>query len=87
MAWLLEALLFLVPFLGYLAWRRLNPGVEPGPRLLLAAAAGVALALGSLVWFGQSRSLEAGIYVPPHMQDGHMVPGHTEPARPSSAPR
>ncbi len=85
MGWLAEALLFLVPFLAYAAWRRLNPGIEPGPRLLLAAAAGVVLALAALLWFGLSRSLEAGIYVPPHLQDGHMVPGHTEPARPSAA--
>ena len=80
-----EVLLFLIPFLAYMAWRRLNPGVEPGPRLLLAAAVGVVLVLASLLWFGFSRSLEAGIYVPPHLQDGVMVPGHTE--RPSAALR
>ena len=80
MAWLAEALLFLLPLLAYLGWRWLNPGVEPGPRLLLAAAAGVVLVLASLLWFGLSRSLEAGVYVPPHVQDGVMVPGHTEPA-------
>ena len=79
MAWLLEALLFLVPLLGYLAWRRLNPGVEPGARLVLAAAAGVALALAGLFWFGLSRSLERGAYVPPHMEGSRLVPGHVEP--------
>ncbi len=85
MAWLLEALLFLLPLLGYLFWRRANPGVEPGLRLVLAAAAGVVLVLGSLLWFGLSRSLDAGVYVPPHVQDGVVVPGHTEPVRPSPA--
>ncbi len=78
MAWLLEALLFLVPLLGYLAWRRMNPGVEPGARLVLAAAAGVVLALAGLFWFGLSRSLEGGVYVPPHMENGQLIPGHTE---------
>ena len=81
MPWLAEALLFALPFLAYGLWRRLNPGIEPGPRLLLAAALGVACGLGGLWWFGLSRSLEAGRYVPPHMQDGRMVPGHTEPTR------
>ncbi len=78
MAWLAEAVLFLLPLLAFATWRRLNPGVEPGRGLLLAAAAGVVLALAALLWFGFSRSLEAGVYVPPHLEDGRMVPGHTE---------
>lgn len=87
MAWLLETLLFALPCLAYVLWRRANPGVEPGARLVLAVALGVLLGLAGLLWFGLSRSLEAGIYVPPHMQDGRLVPGHTEPpAAPPAGP-
>ncbi len=81
MPWLAELALFLTPFALFALWRRLNPGHEPGVPLLLAAALGVALLLGSVAWFGLGRSLEAGRYVAPHFEAGRLVPGHTEPLR------
>jgi hypothetical protein len=36
----------------------------------------------ALLWFGLSRSLDQGVYVPPHFENGRLVPGHTEPTRP-----
>lgn len=79
MAFLAELLLFLLPFALYALWLRLHPGEEPGLRLLLAGAVGVLLVIASLLWFGLSRSLERGAYVPPHVENGRLVPGHAEP--------
>jgi predicted benzoate:H+ symporter BenE len=82
MAILAEALLFLLPFALYLLWRRLHPGQEPGLRLLVGGAVAVAAGILALLWFGLSRSLDQGVYVPPHFENGRLVPGHTEPTRP-----
>jgi hypothetical protein len=80
MAWLAELLLFLLPFAIYALWRRLNPGIEPGPRLLIAGALGLVFALAAALWYGFSRSMDASErYVPPHFENGHLVPGHAEP--------
>jgi peptidoglycan/LPS O-acetylase OafA/YrhL len=80
MAWLAELFLFLLPFFIYALWRRLNPGIEPGPRLLIAFAAGLIFALAAALWYGFSRSMDASDrYVPPRFEDGRLVPGHAEP--------
>ena len=41
--------------------------------LILAALALVAMSVD----FGEPRN---GLYVPPHLEDGHVVPGHVAPA-------
>ena len=60
MPYLVEFLLFLLPFAAYGLWRRMNPRTEPSAILLVLAAIGVVLMLGGAFWFGVSRSLPAG---------------------------
>ena len=82
MPYLIELLLFLLPFGIFLLWRRANPDAEPATATLLAAAAGLALALIGAVWFGQSRSIDRNsVYVPAQIQGDRIEPGHTEPRR------
>lgn len=77
-----EVLLFLLPIGIFVLWRRLNPGIEPGPRLTLALLAGVGLALLMALWWGFSRSMDRDSrYVAPRFEDGRLVPGHAEPRR------
>ncbi len=78
MLYFLEAVLFLLPLAAFLLWRRANPGAQPGWPFVLAAALAALLGLGSLAWFGLSHSLAPGRYVAPHMEDGRLVPGHTQ---------
>lgn len=50
------------------AWRRL-----PWPWLVLAGAALAAAVLFAFVQFGNRRN---GVYIPPQVENGHIVPGH-----------
>lgn len=80
MPYLLETLLFLMPFAAYGLWRRLHPGTEPATVVLLLAALGVLLMIGGALWYGASRSLAPGeTYVPAHIEDGRIAPGHAAP--------
>ncbi len=83
MPYLLEFVLFLLPFAAYAVWRRFNPQVEPEPRLVLLAMLGIGLGLVAAVWYGLSVSMEPGtVYVPAEMgEDGQIRPGRAEPRR------
>ena len=81
---LIELLLFCLPFLAFLLWRRLGPAVERvDPRLLPLALAGLVLALAGAAWFALSRDLRRGeVYVPAELApDGTVRPGHWEQGR------
>ena len=54
-------------------WRAL-----PWTWLLIAGAVLVIVVLVVVVQFGGVRE---GSYVPPHLENGEVVPGHVEPAR------
>jgi hypothetical protein len=70
-----EAALFLAPFLLYGAWRL--AALWARPSVVWGAAAAVALLLVVTVWLGLARRLDRGeTYVPAHLQDGRIVPGH-----------
>ena len=77
MRWM-ELALFLSPFALYAAWRLAVARAQPA--LLWGVAALVAcLAIGT-VWFGLVRRLSPGEqYVPAHLEDGRIVPGHGVP--------
>jgi Family of unknown function (DUF6111) len=80
MAYLVEILLFLAPFAAFALWRRLNPGAEPSPGVVWLALAGLGLALAGAVWYGLEVSMGPGtVYVPARVEDGRLIPGHTEP--------
>ncbi len=81
----------LLPVLGYLAWNWLQlrrtmaghraeppPGFADTPWMILLGA-GVSLllvTLFALVLFGDGSS-PGSTYVPPHMEDGKLIPGQT----------
>lgn len=81
MPYLIEIILFVLPFGAYALWRRLNPGIEPGSRFMLAAVAGVVLMFAFAVWFGLSVSMRPHeVYVPAQLgPDGRVVPGQPGP--------
>ena len=83
MPYLVEFLLFLLPFALFAVWWRLNPDWQPNGRLFWLAAAGLGCALAGAVWYGLSRSLPRGTaYVPAQMgQDGRIEHGGPGPAR------
>jgi hypothetical protein len=81
MAAVIAVFLTLLPFALYLAWRRYGPrGGEPSSGMVIALLLGVGLMLGTAVWYGLSRSFEAGRdYVPAELgPDGRVRQGHAE---------
>lgn len=74
-------LLFALPFAAYAAWvwlRRqpLGGGVfDDAPNLWLAVAGLVFAIAGFLAFADFDRGGTEGVYVPPHMEDGKIVPG------------
>ncbi|MCM0019249.1 MAG: DUF6111 family protein [Tagaea sp.] len=89
------ALPFVLPFLAYGLWlaverrraEKLGRGEVPGwseAPVVWLGAAGLGLAtiatLGLLLL--QDGDKRSGIYVPPHLENGRIVPGQLEPAPP-----
>jgi hypothetical protein len=83
-----------LPSLVYFAWvayenRRIAQGgegtarrLEDGPWAWLIGG-GVALAvLGAIAAAVLGGRGKEGVYVPPRLEDGRIIPGHLEPARP-----
>jgi hypothetical protein len=83
MPYLIEIILFVLPFLAYALWRWLNPGIEPGPRFILAGVVGLLLMFVFAVWFGLSVSMQPHQpYVPAQLgPDGRVMPGQPGPGR------
>jgi hypothetical protein len=80
---LFEILLFLLPFALYGAYWRLSTREEstPAPRhpwTILFASGLVLVAASFLVWGITEGAGQQGRYVPPHVVDGRIVPGHFE---------
>jgi ABC-type uncharacterized transport system YnjBCD permease subunit len=74
----------LLPTVLYLLWLRFAAvdGHEREVPWLWLGAAGVALAAVVLVGLALSSGSKDGVYVPPHVENGRVVPGHTIPANP-----
>ena len=86
---LLDLLLFLLPFVLYaIYWRLARKGdpeqaARPHPWAMLFIA-GLALVAASFVWLGLTEGEhEKGVYVPPHNENGKVVPGHIEKKPPT----
>ena len=79
-----ELLLFLLPFALYGLYWRLSKReeVEPTPAhpWTVLFASGLALVAASfLIWGITEGAGQQGVYVPPHVENGRVVPGHVEP--------
>lgn len=84
---LYETLLFLLPFALYsaylcLAKRDQSQGERKHPWTFLFASGLVLVAASFLIWGITEGSGQQGVYVPPHVEDGRVVPGHVETGAP-----
>lgn len=78
----------MLPTALYVLWTvgagRFHAAAEPAawrdlPWVWLALA-GLALAFAILAAVVELGGTENGVYVPPHLENGEIVPGHVEPA-------
>jgi hypothetical protein len=79
---LLDVLLFLLPFALYgIYWRLSGRSTRKHPWSLLFVC-GLLLVAGSFVfWAFEEGGAPNGVYVPPHVENGEVVPGRVEPAQ------
>jgi hypothetical protein len=87
---LIDILLFLLPFAAYAVWLKLG-GNDPVTALkmqrspwLWLLVAGLLLAIGGFFVLAEFGGAPPGeVYVPPHEENGRIVPGHFlgEPTR------
>lgn len=81
MAYLVQVVLFLLPFVAFALWLRWYPQHAVRPRLLVLALIGIALGLAGAFWYGLSVSTRPGtVYIPATLgPDGQVVPGRAVP--------
>jgi Family of unknown function (DUF6111) len=78
------ALLFLSPFVAYVAYLYLRNrypfAVDHWTRSAVSslALAGLAMAVAGLFVLGFFSERHSGAYVPAHIENGRLIPGHTE---------
>ena len=82
---LFDVVLFLLPFFLYgIYWRTIGIAASQGKKRVhpwtYLTAAGLLLVILSFVWWGlMSGDTTAGTYIPPHLEDGEVVPGQFVP--------
>ncbi len=82
---LIDVVLFLLPFFLYaIYWRLLGYAVSRHKKRAhpwtFLTATGLLLVILSFVWWGlTSGEPTTGVYIPPHMEDGEVVPGQFLP--------
>ncbi|MEE8439401.1 MAG: DUF6111 family protein [Micropepsaceae bacterium] len=82
---LLDIVLFLLPFFLYgVYWRAIGRAASAGKERVhpwtALTAAGLLLVILSFVWWRLSSGDDPeGLYVPPHLENGEVVPGHFAP--------
>ena len=84
---LYEALLFLLPFALYAVYLRLaerdqSASVRKHPWTFLFASGLVLVAASFVIWGVTEGSGQQGVYVPPHVENGRVVPGHVDTGAP-----
>ena len=84
---LFEALLFLLPFALYGIYWRLSNQDESAPARAhpwtVLFASGLALVAASfIIWGVTEGSGQQGVYVPPHVENGRVVPGYVDTGQP-----
>jgi len=83
---LLDIVLFLLPFFLYgIYWRALGRAASEGkarvhPWTILTVAGLVLVILSFVLWRFSSDDAPEGTYIPPHVEDGEVVPGQFLPA-------
>jgi hypothetical protein len=77
---IIEIVLFLAPFLTFVAWRLVFPSPVPPPWMVYGLAGFVALMLLALFWL---RHIDTGdayeTYIPAKLIDGHVAPAQRAP--------
>ena len=81
---LFDGLLFLLPFALYAAYLRLRQRDEDMPAKqhpwTALFVSGLLLVAASFVFWGLFENAnQRGVYVPPHLEDGRLVPGRVIP--------
>jgi len=84
---LFEALLFLLPFALYGIYWRLskqdeNASARAHPWTVLFASGLALVAASFIIWGVTEGAGEQGVYVPPHLENGRVVPGHVDTGQP-----
>jgi phosphoglycerol transferase MdoB-like AlkP superfamily enzyme len=84
---LYEVLLFLLPFALYGVYLRISKRGEDAPARahpwsVLFVSGLVLVAASFVIWGVTEGSGQQGVYVPPHVEDGRVVPGHVESGAP-----
>ena len=79
-----DLLLFLLPFALYAAYLRLRKHDEEAPSRQHPWTAlfisGLVLVAASFVFWGLLENAnQRGVYIPPHLEDGRLVPGRVVP--------
>jgi hypothetical protein len=82
-----EALLFLLPFALYAAYLRLakqeeSDATRKHPWTFLFASGLALVAASFLIWGITEGAGQQGVYVPPHVENGRVVPGHVDVGAP-----
>ena len=82
-----ELLLFLLPFALYgIYWRLSGRGrsedvQRPHPWATLFISGLVLVAASFVLWAYEDGETASGTYVPPHVENGRIVPGHVDPGQ------
>ncbi|MCB1508014.1 MAG: hypothetical protein KDI98_04425 [Hyphomicrobiaceae bacterium] len=74
---LINAVFFALPFLLYALWVAIRrEKLSDAPYLWLLSAAVASVLIGMIVLGQFGTSSRTGVYVPPELRDGQIVPGH-----------
>lgn len=82
-----DFILFLLPFAIYgIYWRMVGRKQEGAdtrvhPWTMLIAAGLVLVAISFVLWSLPKENTRDGVYVPPHLENGQVVPGRVEPGQ------
>lgn len=78
------AAFFVAPFVAYVVYllvrcrHPLKPVHWPGSAVVSLTIAGLLIAVAGMLWFGFGARRQTGAYVPAHVENGRVVPGHFE---------
>ena len=78
-----QLLLFALPFIGYFLYRALasrGQGFLSDTPWLILTITGLVFGLLAMLSLGiMEQGQPGGVYVPPRVEDGQIIPGHVDP--------